>query len=211
MMEGLFYAGGLLGLLSAFIYMYKFYKRQDYGFIGMIITRLYLVVVWGYYLILGEHIPHMALLCTITILMIAEVANSLIYVVSKKYIKRIEINKLKEELLLEYDTHSSKNSVGFFIVSNEGVLKYSNKMLTEMLGYTKEEMREKSIMELVYPDDRHIVLKEISLKLSGEKQISIYNFRIIHKDGSIRKVRVISSVITNGHVSIAGSLFLKED
>lgn len=211
MMEFLFVVSGCFGLLSASFYIYKYIKRHDYGYIGMILSRLYLAGVWIFHLVESKNIEASEFLFTIGLLMIAEVVNSGIFILSRKYINKIEENKVKKNLLEEYDCNTPQSRVGFFIVSDKGLLEYSNKPLLEILGYSKEEVIGKYMIDLVYHEDKEIVQSEIREKLAGRKELSIYDFRIISKQGKVKKVRVISSVITNGHVSIAGSLFLKED
>jgi len=211
MMEFLFFVSGGFGAISAACYIYKYIKRHDYGYIGMILSRLYLTGVWIYHFFNQQTFSHEDYLFTLGLLMIAEVVNSGIFIISRKYIVKIQENVIKESLIRDYDVHAAQAKVGFFIVSDTGLLKYSNKPLLEILGYEKNEIVDTLILNLVHPDDRKAVQEEIGKKLRGEKDLSIYDFRIIDKQGKVKNVRVISSVITNGHVSIAGSLFLKED
>lgn len=210
-MEVLFYMSGVVILFNSILSYYKFLKKKDFGYLGMSISRLVVVGIMVYHGLMREHLSHEDFLLILFILAISEFINFLIYVFSKKYIVRIERNEMRESVVKNYALDSVQGNVGFFIISEKGFVEYSNKPLLDILGYEKQELMEKNILDLVHIEDRHIVSKEIKAKLEGKKDLSIYDFRIIDKKGDTKNVRVISSIITNGHVSIAGSLFLKED
>lgn len=212
-MEILFFVSGFLAFGSFLSYVYKFCVRKDYAYIGMMFSRIFLVVMWLAHFIGNEHISRDDFLVVVSILMVAEVVNSVVFFASKRHIANIQKTSTALELVQE-DSYIKKilsQEVGFFIVSQEGNLKYFNSTLLDILGYKKEELKDKNILSLVYPDDIELVSREFSSKVTGDKTSSASDFRIITKDGTVKKVKVLSSVITNGHTSVTGSVFVKED
>lgn len=65
-----------------------------------------------------------------------------------------------------------------------------NDRFIEMLGYTKEELLNKSIIDLVYIDDQELVQKRMK-----ENYPDAYEHRCVHKNGSLRYVEVHGKTI----------------
>lgn len=84
----------------------------------------------------------------------------------------------------------------FDIVANRNV--YSNNNITRLLGYTPEELRERGsdiIASVIHPDDMEESYSHIEhLKTLKQGEIDLWEFRAIHKNGSIRWIRVYQSV-----------------
>lgn len=77
------------------------------------------------------------------------------------------------------------SGIGMAIVSPEGKWVDINSRVSEMLGYSKEELLTKSFQDLTHPDDR---LADLTLlKQLHNKEIEMYQIekRYIHKDGFI--------------------------
>ncbi|MCX5817654.1 MAG: PAS domain S-box protein [Proteobacteria bacterium] len=89
----------------------------------------------------------------------------------------------------------------------DGVFKYVNEKLAEMLGYTIEEMLYKMGPEyIVFPEDFPMLEENIRRRISGEIKSLHSEFRIITKNKDIRNVEVYSShTIYNGKPSIIGT------
>ena len=81
------------------------------------------------------------------------------------------------------------------VVAQDKTVKYSNPRVSELTGYTQEEMRTRDFVEFIHPEDREIVLREYQSRLSGERPTSKYSVRIITKDGQVKYVFVSSALI----------------
>lgn len=71
-------------------------------------------------------------------------------------------------------------------VSREGVLKQVNPSFIEVLGFSKEEVADKSVLEFIYPDDRENTRQAIEHFFEGGKSILDLESRCLCKDQSIR-------------------------
>ncbi|MCW8408071.1 diguanylate cyclase [Legionella sp. PATHC035] len=85
--------------------------------------------------------------------------------------------------------------IGMAIISPEGKCIHANRTLQETLGYSDEELRNKSMLEITYPDDRLMTQDAMNKLLHGELRISHMEKRYIRKDGSIIWGMVSSSLI----------------
>ncbi len=73
--------------------------------------------------------------------------------------------------------------------------------LKHLAGYSIEEIREKMggrLIELVYPEDRDMVRTEFDSQLKRGTDVKL-EFRLLHKDGSIRWVLDKSRLLVDGH------------
>jgi PAS domain S-box-containing protein len=73
-------------------------------------------------------------------------------------------------------------------------LKFVNHRMTELSGYSGEELLEKPFMDIVYPDDRELVINNYLKRQRGEKVDSTYHFRIFKKGGSLVWIEVCGNV-----------------
>jgi PAS domain S-box-containing protein len=59
-----------------------------------------------------------------------------------------------------------------------------NQAFCDLLGYTRDELKNKTWQELTPPGDIEVTQKEIALLVNGEKKSTRFNKRYIHKSGS---------------------------
>jgi len=125
----------------------------------------------------------------------------------------LDITDLKqaEKALIEseekYRSVAENSLVGLYILE-DGLFRYVNRRLCEIIGYTYEELVDKrGPLEFVHPDDREWVGEIHRKRLAGEDTESQYDFRAIRKDGRIITFRLISSwTMHEGRRLIMGSL-----
>lgn len=126
---------------------------------------------------------------------ISEVKNTEGHVVGHIAINRdiTERKKAEEELLHVHDqlleAQRIAHSGSWEADSVTGKLIWSDEMYRiygvdrESFGHTRE-----ALLELMHPDDRHILLDSYRQIFSGKQNILSHQFRIIHPDGSIHYV-----------------------
>jgi PAS domain S-box-containing protein len=71
-------------------------------------------------------------------------------------------------------------------VARDGNLVFLNSRTATQIGYSVEELKSKSFIEFIHPDDREMVIENHIKRIKGEEIPNIYSFRIIHRDGSVR-------------------------
>lgn len=77
-----------------------------------------------------------------------------------------------------------KAGIAILIDDAQGKFKYFNTRFAELLGYTYEEMKQRSIAQLVHPDDVQRVMGYHNARLEKKKAPADYEFKAIRKDGS---------------------------
>jgi len=75
-------------------------------------------------------------------------------------------------------------------VAQDGRLKFFNSRMTEMVGYSYDEIFKKPFLDLIHSDDREMVGKRHIGRLQGEELPSTYSFRVITKSSEILWVEI---------------------
>ena len=99
--------------------------------------------------------------------------------------KRTETENLFEIL-------ANKSPVGLCIVQ-DGRFCYTNPAFQNITGYEEDELLGRDSLELIVPEDKERVRENTIKMLKGER-ISPYQFRVTHKNGSIKWI--MESVVT---------------
>ena len=81
---------------------------------------------------------------------------------------------------------ADKAPIGLYIVQ-DGKFCYTNQAFQDTTGYTEHELLGKDALELVFLEDRELVREKAIKMLKGKPSLP-YQFRVIHKDGSIKWV-----------------------
>ena len=84
------------------------------------------------------------------------------------------------------------------LIAQDGVMKLFNPKIMDISGYSKDELQDKPFLDLVYPDDREMVLSRHKRRLAGEDIIQKYSFRIVDKNGNIKWVEINVTLIEWG-------------
>ena len=120
-------------------------------------------------------------------------------------------NKRAEEALSEINERfrvlAESSLSGIYLVL-EGVLRYANPALAGMFGYTIEEIVDRlAPVDLVYPDDRPLVLENIRRRIEGDIEGIRYECRGLRKGGSVFPIEVHGRRIElRGRIGILGTL-----
>jgi len=80
-------------------------------------------------------------------------------------------------------------------VAQNGFLKFVNPMMQVITGFTQEELLTLPFIDMVYPEDREIVISNHLKRLKGEQFLPRYQFRIVKKDGSTRRIEMNGIII----------------
>ncbi len=121
--------------------------------------------------------------------------------------ERKEAEKALQESERKFRDLSEKSFVGIYLVQ-DGIFKYINARLAEILGYTIEEILDKKRpIDLVVSEDVPIVTENIQKSISGEIDSLHHKFRVITKNQEIKNVEVFgSSTIYKGRPAVIGTL-----
>lgn len=119
--------------------------------------------------------------------------------------------KQMENALLEAETKYrslvEESLVGVYILQDDRFV-YVNPRLAEMMGYTQEEMTAGlTPMELVAPESRELVAKNIEDRITGKAKSRHYIVKTIRKDGTKIDIEVLGSVtVYKDKPAIIGSI-----
>ena len=125
---------------------------------------------------------------------------------------KLSIGKRKAEAALIQSEEQSRILLehiqdGAFL-SQDGILLLCNETLAGMMGYSKEEIIGRAIVDLIAPEDRQNVLERHIHRLSGKTLPESYEFNLLHKDGSTRiPVNIfVGTGSYQGHPAVIGTL-----
>jgi len=99
-----------------------------------------------------------------------------------------------EESENKYRTLADNYALGVYI-SQDGKYKYSNKRLTEMTGYSQEELLEMDYHQLLDEESKNLVTKRVDNFLFG-KGNGLTEINLIHKDKTKIQVELDSTIIS---------------
>ncbi len=106
--------------------------------------------------------------------------------------------KLAEQALREseekYRILVERAQEGIF-VAQDGLLRFVNPKMSEMLGHDSTKLISKPFTEFVHPDDRDLVLQYHFKRLQGEESPSRYPLRVLDKSGGIRWAEIDVALI----------------
>ncbi len=106
----------------------------------------------------------------------------------------------------KYRVLAEDSLIAIYTISDKKIT-YANHQFSVLTGYAHHELVGMNVFELVYPDDRSLVIEEINRKLNGDEQSSRFEFRAVRKDRSIINVEIYGTVMTqDGKPQIVGSV-----
>ncbi len=108
--------------------------------------------------------------------------------------RNITSQKQTEQALRESEErfrHLSEATMEGVLLSEDCNIIAANQVLTEMVGYSMEELRGMSLLQFIAPQDRNHLIQHLRKSQSG-----IYEFQCIHKNGTVFPVEAHSRAIT---------------
>ncbi|WP_139959830.1 PAS domain S-box protein [Flavicella sediminum] len=115
-----------------------------------------------------------------------------------------------EEQKTQLDTIVEHAPFGIALTQNNKILKV-NRSLTTLLGYTEEELLQKTIKDLSYSDDLKMTENYMNKMISGETNHFVIEKRYVKKDGSIIWAKSNISVVRNEEGEIKFQIAIFED
>ena len=102
----------------------------------------------------------------------------------------ITVHKQAEEALREseekYRNVVENVNVGV-LVAQDGKLTFANNAVSDVLGYTRDEvLSSPNPFAYIHPDDQAMVLERHMKRIEGEDVPSLYSYRVVTKDGTVR-------------------------
>jgi PAS domain S-box-containing protein len=117
--------------------------------------------------------------------------------------KRTEVALRESEARYSAVVQHAKDGV---IIVQDNILQFVNQSLGDILGYAHEEMENTPFLNYVAPESREIIADRVKERLAGKDAPSVYEAKLIRKDGTIIEVELSASVIQYGgniaHVGI---------
>ena len=89
-----------------------------------------------------------------------------------------------------------ENANEIIIVTQNSLVKFANKKMEELSGYSRDELLSVAFIEFIHPDDRQFLVESDFHKLSGDKFVAAHPVRLIDKQGQVIWM-AISAVVIN--------------
>ena len=100
--------------------------------------------------------------------------------------------KLKESEE-KYRQLIEQSNDGVGLVQNNKII-FTNTVLTEMLGYTKDEFEKQEFGNIVHPDELDRLLDFHYRRMKNEEVLSIYETKLLHRNGRVLEVEFNVSI-----------------
>ena len=119
----------------------------------------------------------------------SKVIGYIVYIVDLSRRESSEEKILSRKEILEFMVEYSSFS-GITIVDDEYKLEYVNDKFCDIIGRRRSEILGHAFQEFLHPDSTAIVTDRYKKRQQGEKVPSVYEIKVIRKDGEVRDVRM---------------------
>ncbi|MRR15187.1 MAG: PAS domain S-box protein [Deltaproteobacteria bacterium] len=89
-----------------------------------------------------------------------------------------------------------ENSREVILIIQQGVVKFINRVSTDLLESSYDRLRSIPFTELIHPDDRNMVISNQLRRIKGEAVPQQYEFRIVTPAGKVKWVGIRSAVVS---------------
>src|ERR1051325_10922992 len=89
----------------------------------------------------------------------------------------------------KFRTLVEQSIVGFYVVQDDRFT-YVNPRLTEILGFSAEELTSFPVLDFVAAEDRPLAAENIRKRLDGTLKTIRYHLRMRHRDGRVIRAEV---------------------
>ncbi|NPA51446.1 MAG: diguanylate cyclase [Aquificae bacterium] len=109
---------------------------------------------------------------------------------------------MSENKYFQYKTIVELAGEAVVIIQDEKIV-YTNPKCSQLTGYTREEIMSTPFIEFIYHEDRDRVMKNFQNRIKGLPAEKEYDFRIVHKNGSIKWFHIRPVIIQwNGRPAV---------
>lgn len=124
----------------------------------------------------------------------------------KCFIVQVQDISKERESNVKFQNLLENSLVGIYI-HQDGYFKYVNSRMSEIMGYSEEELLSTPSKEFLHEEDMPIAVEMMRKRLEGEVESIQYELRVKTKDGSFVWVEVLGSTITHeGETAVMGNL-----
>jgi diguanylate cyclase (GGDEF)-like protein/PAS domain S-box-containing protein len=110
----------------------------------------------------------------------------------------------KSELLERYRRFVENELFGVYIIQDDRFA-FVNEGITKISGYSKEELLGRPYWEIVHPEDREMVRRNLETRLRGGPAPKAYRLRALAKDGRVKTVEIQAwAVQLSGRPAVQG-------
>lgn len=110
----------------------------------------------------------------------------------------------KSELLERYRRFVENELFGVYIIQDDRFA-FVNEGITKIIGYSKEELLGRPYWEIVHPEDREMVRRNLETRLRGGPAPKAYRLRALAKDGRVKTVEIQAwAVQLSGRPAVQG-------
>lgn len=81
------------------------------------------------------------------------------------------------------------------LIAQDGMIRFANPKISEISGYSQEELSSKLFTRFIHPDDREMVTENYLKRLQGRELPHIYDFRILDMEGNIKWLEINATLI----------------
>jgi diguanylate cyclase (GGDEF)-like protein/PAS domain S-box-containing protein len=117
------------------------------------------------------------------------------------------ITRASRESDAKFRSLVDQSLIGIVLIE-DGKLVYSNERFGTMFGYSDDEIRELTPMDMAVESDRAVIAENIRKRMSGEVAVLEYPFVGLRKDHSLVDVECHSSVLRIGRRTLLVSLLM---
>ncbi|MFX1501729.1 MAG: PAS domain S-box protein, partial [Promethearchaeota archaeon] len=111
---------------------------------------------------------------------------------------KINAEQLLKESEEKFRNIADQSIVGITIIQ-DGLFKYFNKRVSEINGYSPEEIKNWApgeFVKIIHPEDQEFVMEQARKKQEGDSDVvNQYQYRIVTKDGKTRWLEIFSKTI----------------
>jgi len=203
----------VLLIISILGLSYRTYKERNGRLLAKILAGMYLLAVIIMAVSKGTDFfkPELmfAVVLGVTLVILADVSVDIVDILSAKYKKIVDLDialKQLEKIEDKYYCILESQQTGVYVIDGNGSLEYVNSAFCKMSGYSKKELLNMNILELVANEDIDLVRRHMQERITGAKPTAYYKVTVENKYGRRFKIHVSSSRTENGHPTITGNI-----
>ena len=108
--------------------------------------------------------------------------------------ERKQVEQVLAESEAKYSAVVNQSGNGIVIIQ-DSVFQFVNSALSDLIGYTTEELLGMPFIECIAPDERKLVADRFRARMAGEDVPTVYETRLLRKDGTIFDVELSTNLI----------------